>query len=426
METLHKLHSGELKGAKHIKISANLTELPQALYELADTLEILDLSANRLSDLPEDFVLFRKLKIVFLSDNEFEHLPEVLGLCPDLEMIGFKANRIREVSANALPPKLRWLILTDNQIEQLPDCFDRLPRMQKLMLAGNRLRELPETLQNCRNLQLLRISANNLTEFPQVITRIPRLSWCAFSGNPFNRTVREDSSLIQARLADYQLRELLGQGASGRIHLAEEKASGQPKAIKLFKGGVTSDGYPQDEMRACLTAGKHPNLVTVEARLETESPGLVMQLIPEQYVNLGLPPDFDTCTRDCFEDGFSLDAHQLLKILRQATSALMHLHDQGLMHGDFYAHNVLFNEQTHLLLGDFGAASHFDDLEQETKNALLRMEKRALAHFIEDLWQQAKVSAEEDALVKVWHDALLQDAISLEDLLEQMENALWD
>lgn len=40
-------------------------------------------------------------------------------------MIGFKANRIREVPARALPRQLRWLILTDNDIERRP-LFDEI------------------------------------------------------------------------------------------------------------------------------------------------------------------------------------------------------------------------------------------------------------------------------------------------------------
>ncbi len=35
-------------------------------------------------------------------------------------MVGFKSNRIERVPAAALPPALRWLILTDNRIATLP------------------------------------------------------------------------------------------------------------------------------------------------------------------------------------------------------------------------------------------------------------------------------------------------------------------
>jgi len=43
-DTLAQLNAGKLVGAKHIKISAGLTHFPAALYTLADTLEILDLT----------------------------------------------------------------------------------------------------------------------------------------------------------------------------------------------------------------------------------------------------------------------------------------------------------------------------------------------------------------------------------------------
>ena len=110
----------------------------------------------------------------------------MLGRCPALTMVGFKANRIATVSAKALPAGLRWLILTDNAVEQLPDELGQCDALQKLMLAGNRLRELPASLANCRNLELLRIAANRIERFPEWLLSLPRLSWLAYSGNPFS------------------------------------------------------------------------------------------------------------------------------------------------------------------------------------------------------------------------------------------------
>ena len=137
MSTLAQLQSGALNGAPHIEISDNLTEFPVELYQQVDTLEILDLSNNHLTELSDDFHRFTQLKILFCSMNAFKELPEVLGKCQNLEMIGFKDCQIKHVSAQALPPKLRWLILTGNQLTELPDSFDKTPRLQKLALANN-------------------------------------------------------------------------------------------------------------------------------------------------------------------------------------------------------------------------------------------------------------------------------------------------
>lgn len=55
---------------------------------------------------------------------------------PLLEMVGFKACRIAQVPESSLPPRLRWLILTDNRMQQLPESIGRCTRLQKLMLSA--------------------------------------------------------------------------------------------------------------------------------------------------------------------------------------------------------------------------------------------------------------------------------------------------
>jgi len=277
MHTLEQLRAGELCGARHLKLSENLTEFPTEILSLKETLEVLDLTGNQLSALPDELAGFGKLRIIFCSENRFTELPEVLGRCPALTMVGFKANRIATVSAKALPAGLRWLILTDNAIERLPDELGQCDALQKLMLAGNRLRELPTSLANCRNLELLRIAANRIERFPEWLLSLPRLSWLAYSGNPFSEGAEaraiDDAHVEPLSWETLALGELLGQGASGVIHRAtlvgnpadavtqaSDRGDGNQVAVKLFKGAVTSDGLPRCEMAASLAAGSHPNL----------------------------------------------------------------------------------------------------------------------------------------------------------------------
>ena len=108
------------------------------LLEVQRTLEVLDLSGNQLHALPDTFAALQRLRVLFCSDNPFTELPAVLGRCAALDIVGFKANRIERVPPQALPPSLRWLILTDNRIASMPDSLGHCTRMQKLMLAGNR------------------------------------------------------------------------------------------------------------------------------------------------------------------------------------------------------------------------------------------------------------------------------------------------
>lgn len=186
MDTLAQLSSGRLAGVTRLDFSCGLTAFPPEIYRLADTLEILNLSGNALSTLPDDLPRLHKLRVIFCSENRFTEVPEVLGRCPHLTMVGFKANRINHFSAAAIPPRLRWLILTDNQFEELPGELGKCANFQKLMLAGNRLQRLPEALAACQRLELLRIAANRFEALPGWLLSLPRLAWLAYSGNSFS------------------------------------------------------------------------------------------------------------------------------------------------------------------------------------------------------------------------------------------------
>jgi hypothetical protein len=391
METFNLLRSGQLKPSNRLALNCGLTEFPVEILDLADSLEILDLSNNRLNSLPDDFGRLTNLKAAFFFNNQFEEIPEVLAQCPHLSVIGFKSNQIRSVSAAALSPTVRWLILTDNQIEQLPPEIGTLSKLQKLMLAGNRLRSLPDEMAACQNLELIRLSANQLSSLPDWLLNLPRLAWLAYAGNPFAHASTAKPSISPIDWSDLTLGNTLGQGASGIISKGLWQMTHthtQEVAVKVFKGEITSDGLPIDEMQACIAAGSHPNLVTAVGQLVNHpdaKPGLILSLIPPDYKNLGHPPSLDTCTRDTYPPDTVFSLADILRIAEGVAAAVAHLHRRGILHGDLYAHNILVNDHGHSLFGDFGAASFYDAIVPSTAPALERLEVRAVGCLLEDL-----------------------------------------
>ena len=392
MHTLEQLRTGALKGVQRLQLACGLAEFPREIFELADSLEILDLSGNALSSLPDDLQRLGKLRIIFCSDNQFTELPAVLGACPALTMVGFKANRIRTVLPASLPAQLRWLVLTDNQIEELPAELGRRPLLQKLMLAGNRLRTLPADMAQLHKLELLRIAANQLTALPDWLPSLPRLTWLAYAGNPF--CAEREDTLAHAPSATIDWRQLqlgrkLGEGASGVIYHADWLRDGrsEPVAVKLFKGAMTSDGSPLCEMAACISAGTHPNLIPVLGQVAQHPEGrhgLVMSLIDPEFRNLAGPPSLVSCTRDIYEDSKHFDLEAMLSIAHGIASAASQLHARGIMHGDLYGHNILHCQQGRTLLGDFGAASFYDPAGPQAL-PLQRLEVRAFGFLLEEL-----------------------------------------
>jgi len=407
MDTLTQLRSGQLAGIERLDLCCGLTEFPHEIFQLADTLQILNLSGNALSTLPDDLPRLHKLRVIFCSDNRFTEVPEVLGRCPNLSMVGFKANQIKHFSAAAIPPQLRWLILTDNQLGSVPKELGRCTELQKLMLAGNRLQHLPDELAACTNLELVRIAANRFEALPDWLLGLPRLAWLAYAGNPYSdaheHAVSSSRDIPCINWHELALQQQLGEGASGVIHQALWRRDGEARAVavKLFKGALTSDGLPRSEKAASLAAGTHPGLVGTAGRIVAHpagSKGLVMPLVEAGYSILAGPPSLASCTRDVYTPQRRFARDELLRIAHGIASAVAHLHERGILHGDLYAHNILCNARGDALLGDFGAATFMP----EDGLALQRIEARAFGCLLEELLERCNAPIP-DALSELQH-----------------------
>jgi len=110
-----------------------------------------------------------------------------------------------------------------------------------------------------------------------------------------------------------------------------------------------------------------------------------MRLIPSSFVNLGQPPNFETCTRDVFLENCTHNSTQILNMAQNLSRIMVHLRTRNICHGDLYAHNILVNEEGDILLSDFGAASHYIALDPPQAKALEAIEVRAFGCFLEDI-----------------------------------------
>lgn len=382
--SLDALRRGDLAGATTLRLSG-LTEFPREIFGLADTLEVLDLYGNPLTDLPRDMGRLHRLRVLFCSQTRIARLPPSLGDCPALSQIGMRGTGLTEIPGESLPAALRWLTVTDNALSALPDALGHRPYLQKLLLSGNRITQLPATLAGAENLELLRISANQLSALPGWLTSLPRLAWPAWAGNAFDHPRPIDAPLIPwSRLSGDRP---LGEGASGLVRAMQLAPEKQPIAVKLFKGRMTSDGLPEREMAATLAAGRHPHLLHALGRITGHpdaTEGLVLPLLPQGTRPLAGPPSLESCSRDIYAQDESFDPGTLRAIAGGIASAVAHLHARGLIHGDLYAHNILWDGGTGpAMLSDFGGACFIP--EGENAGLLQRLEVRAYGILLREL-----------------------------------------
>ena len=159
-----------------------LVKLPPGVGGLSHVVKM-NLANNMLSELPAEFLeLAPHLRVLFFLNNQFAHIPSLLGRFRSLFMLSFKSNHITHIAEDCLSPSIGWLILTDNRIPALPASFSTLCNIRKLMLATNHLESLPD-LSLFSQLELARFSDNRLRAVHASVFNLPKLSWLALGGN---------------------------------------------------------------------------------------------------------------------------------------------------------------------------------------------------------------------------------------------------
>jgi serine/threonine protein kinase len=330
---------------------------PQAVLEHAGEVEILDMSDNQLTALP-NLSRLKSLRVAFFSNNPFEAVPTgAFAACEKLELLGMRSCNIRGFDDAPLPKSLRGLILTDNKVTELPKSIGSCINLQKLMMTGNQLTDLPKELINCRSLEIVRFAVNKLAVTPEWLFELPRLAWYADSSNPYSLPLASRPPEVAWR--DITVGPELGHSVNNVVYYGR-LADGREVALKQFGHDLVTDGLPADDMNTCLAAGDHPNVVggigkVVDAPDEYER--LVMPLISSDFKVLGNPPSLSTICRDVYPSDQVFSAEFVIRVLQTVAAGMEHLHRTGVMHGDLYAHNILTNQGGESCVGDFGGAS---------------------------------------------------------------------
>jgi eukaryotic-like serine/threonine-protein kinase len=160
--------------------------------------------------------------------------------------------------------------------------------------------------------------------------------------------VRWEKRLRRALGDDYELLRLLGTGGFGRVYRVRDLHLEREVALKVLQPLLTRDPEVVERFRreAQLAAGlSHPNIVNIYD-IGGRS-GLIwytMELI-----------DGPSLAQLVERDG-PLPLERVLRLLREALSALAHAHGSGLVHRDIKPENILIDSSGSVQITDFGLA----------------------------------------------------------------------
>jgi len=161
-------------------------------------------------------------------------------------------------------------------------------------------------------------------------------------------TTRGEKWLRRALGDDYELLSLLGSGGFGRVYRVRDLHLEREVALKVLNPALTQDSEVVERFRreAQLAAQlNHPNIVNIydiAGRF-----GLIwytMELI-----------DGPSLAQLVEREG-PLPMDRVLRLLREALSALAHAHGMGLVHRDIKPENILIDPSGSVQITDFGLA----------------------------------------------------------------------
>ncbi|XP_020832391.1 malignant fibrous histiocytoma-amplified sequence 1 [Phascolarctos cinereus] len=175
---------GRLRALRTLDLDHNqLTAFPPQLLQLA-TLEELDVSGNRLRGLPEEIGALRALKILWLSGAELGTLPPGFCQLASLESLMLDSNGLQALPAQfSRLQQLRMLNLSSNRFEDFPGALLPLASLEELYLSRNRLTAVPALVSGLSKLLTLWLDNNRIRYLPDSIVELTGLEELVLQGN---------------------------------------------------------------------------------------------------------------------------------------------------------------------------------------------------------------------------------------------------
>ncbi|KAL1278803.1 hypothetical protein QQF64_025476 [Cirrhinus molitorella] len=205
IESLSQEDFLELESLEMLDLSQNkLTELPDHVFEPLSTLHNLDLSANQIVHISKDsFAGLEHLERLYLYSNLIESIhPAAFDGLQQLLELKLQGNKLTIMPVLKMP----HLLLLDLRFNSIPSPGPndlQTPKLESLKLGGLGLPSLnEELLGSFKNLHELDISNNQLTTFPGVLREARGLVSLSLAGNPMGPVKWEDFEKLS------ELREL--------------------------------------------------------------------------------------------------------------------------------------------------------------------------------------------------------------------------
>ncbi|XP_034575857.1 plant intracellular Ras-group-related LRR protein 7 isoform X1 [Setaria viridis] len=194
---------------------ARLKELPNEVLQVGNSLRTLDLTNNKLVEIPQEVGGLVNMQRLVLAGNLIENIPANIGYLRNLKILTLDRNRI-----SILPEELgslsnlQQLSISHNSLMCLPKSVGDLRNMLILNVSDNKLKELPESIGGCNSLEELQANGpstwrtnpeakypgNSIEDVPSSICNLVCLKSLSLNGNKIRQlpeNILKDCTALQ-------------------------------------------------------------------------------------------------------------------------------------------------------------------------------------------------------------------------------------
>ncbi|XP_015727239.1 DISP complex protein LRCH3 isoform X2 [Coturnix japonica] len=143
-----------------------------ANHDLSDTTRV-DLSRNRLSELPAEACHFVSLESLNLYQNCIRYIPEAVLNLQSLTFLNISRNQLSTLPVHLCSLPLKVLIASNNKLVSIPEEIGQLRQLTELDVSCNEIQTIPPQIGNLESLRDLNVRRNHLVHLPEELAELP-------------------------------------------------------------------------------------------------------------------------------------------------------------------------------------------------------------------------------------------------------------
>ena len=158
-----------IENIKYLNLAENqIHEINGHHFENLLNIEKVDISYNQITTIPSEKIEYPKCTNLSIKGNRLQKFPTAVSDAHSLEILDLSENRISSIEDDAFDglENLIELDLSYNELHYLPTSIGKLTKLKRLNISGNKITTLPMEFENLTSLEFLGVESNPIERVP--------------------------------------------------------------------------------------------------------------------------------------------------------------------------------------------------------------------------------------------------------------------